>query len=100
MFHPLSCSIFKGLVTELYLNYDCDCNTSGLFEDMMKQLSKNAYPVSGIYATHLLSLEIILVVVDSIEAHCVSHISNQVLVLRKILLRSDFPEQQSFGKTK
>lgn len=68
-------------MTELYLNYDCDCNTSDLFEDLMKQLSKNACPVSGIYATHLLSLEIILIVVDSVEAHCVSHVSSQVFVL-------------------
>ncbi len=29
-----------GLVTELYLNYDCDLYCSNLFEDLMKLLSK------------------------------------------------------------
>ena len=29
-----------GLVTELYLNYDCDLYCSSLFEDLMKLLSK------------------------------------------------------------
>ena len=29
-----------GLVTELYLNYDCDLYSSSLFEDLMKLLSK------------------------------------------------------------
>lgn len=65
-----------GLVTELYLNYDCDCHTSDLFEDMIKHLSKNVSPVAGgIYTLHLLSLETLLIVVDSIEARC---LSNQV----------------------
>ena len=29
-----------GLVTELYLNYDCDLYCTNLFEDLMKLLSK------------------------------------------------------------
>ena len=29
-----------GLVTELYLNYDCDVHCSNLFEDITKLLSK------------------------------------------------------------
>jgi len=29
-----------GLVTELYLNYDCDLYCTSLFEDLMKLLSK------------------------------------------------------------
>jgi len=29
-----------GLVTELYLNYDCDIHCSNLFEDITKLLSK------------------------------------------------------------
>ena len=66
-----------GLVTELYLNYDCDCHASDLFELLIKQLSKNVNPASGIFATHLLSLETLLVVVDSIESHCLSRLSNQ-----------------------
>ncbi|KAI0212076.1 Golgi-specific brefeldin A-resistance guanine nucleotide exchange factor 1 [Lamellibrachia satsuma] len=59
-----------GLVTELYLNYDCDLYSSSLFEDLMKLLSKNAFPVSGLFTTHLLSLDALLAVIDSIEQHC------------------------------
>ncbi|XP_072050985.1 Golgi-specific brefeldin A-resistance guanine nucleotide exchange factor 1-like isoform X2 [Amphiura filiformis] len=60
-----------SLVTELYLNYDCDIYCSNLFEDLTKLLSKNAFPVSGsLYTTHLLSLDALLAVVDSIEANC------------------------------
>ncbi|XP_012936931.1 Golgi-specific brefeldin A-resistance guanine nucleotide exchange factor 1 [Aplysia californica] len=59
-----------GLVTELYLNYDCDLYCSNLFDDMTKLLSKNAFPVSGLFTIHLLSLDALLTVVDSIEQHC------------------------------
>ncbi|XP_057703518.1 Golgi-specific brefeldin A-resistance guanine nucleotide exchange factor 1 isoform X3 [Corythoichthys intestinalis] len=60
-----------SFVTELYINYDCDFYCSNLFEDLTKLLSKNAFPVSGqLYTTHLLSLEALLTVIDSIEAHC------------------------------
>ncbi|XP_053393405.1 Golgi-specific brefeldin A-resistance guanine nucleotide exchange factor 1-like isoform X2 [Mercenaria mercenaria] len=63
-----------GLVTELYLNYDCDLYCTNLFEDLTKLLSKNAFPVSGLFSTHLLSLDALLTVVDSIEQHCHSRI--------------------------
>ncbi|KAL3876500.1 hypothetical protein ACJMK2_034342, partial [Sinanodonta woodiana] len=63
-----------GLVTELYLNYDCDLYCSNLFEELTKLLSKNAFPVSGLYSTHLLSLDALLTVVDGIEQHCHSRI--------------------------
>ncbi|XP_047109298.1 Golgi-specific brefeldin A-resistance guanine nucleotide exchange factor 1 isoform X1 [Schistocerca piceifrons] len=66
-----------GLVTELYLNYDCDLYSPNLFEDLTKLLSKNAFPVSGIYNTHLLSLDALLTIIDSIEAHCYSRILNE-----------------------
>ncbi|XP_034082077.1 Golgi-specific brefeldin A-resistance guanine nucleotide exchange factor 1 isoform X2 [Gymnodraco acuticeps] len=60
-----------SFVTELYINYDCDFYFSNLFEDLTKLLSKNAFPVSGqLYTTHLLSLEALLTVIDSTEAHC------------------------------
>ncbi|XP_076818522.1 Golgi-specific brefeldin A-resistance guanine nucleotide exchange factor 1-like isoform X2 [Clavelina lepadiformis] len=59
-----------GLVTELYLNYDCDFYCSNMFEDLSKLLSKNAFPVSGLYTTHLLSLEALLTVVRSVEQRC------------------------------
>lgn len=59
-----------GLVTELYLNYDCDLYCTNLFEDVTKLLSKNSFPVAGIYSTHLLSLDALLTVVETIEANC------------------------------
>ena len=38
----------------------CDCDT----------VFQNAFPVSGLFTTHLLSLDALLTVVDSIEQHC------------------------------
>lgn len=59
-----------GLVTELYLNYDCDMYCTNLYEDVTKLLAKNAFPASsGVYHTHLLSLDALLTVIESIEAH-------------------------------
>ncbi|XP_074531303.1 Golgi-specific brefeldin A-resistance guanine nucleotide exchange factor 1 isoform X2 [Halichoeres trimaculatus] len=66
-----------SFVTELYINYDCDFYCSNLFEDLTKLLSKNAFPVSGqLYTTHLLSLEALLTVIDSTEAHCQAKVIN------------------------
>ncbi|XP_047458727.1 Golgi-specific brefeldin A-resistance guanine nucleotide exchange factor 1 isoform X2 [Mugil cephalus] len=66
-----------SFVTELYINYDCDFYCSNLFEDLTKLLSKNAFPVSGqLYTTHLLSLEALLTVIDSTEAHCQTKVLN------------------------
>ncbi|XP_039609053.1 Golgi-specific brefeldin A-resistance guanine nucleotide exchange factor 1 isoform X2 [Polypterus senegalus] len=60
-----------SFVTELYINYDCDFYCSNLFEELTKLLSKNAFPVTGqLFTTHLLSLEALLTVIDSTEAHC------------------------------
>ncbi|XP_022900368.2 Golgi-specific brefeldin A-resistance guanine nucleotide exchange factor 1 [Onthophagus taurus] len=60
-----------GLVTELYLNYDCDMYCTNLYEDLTKLLAKNAFPVTaGIYNTHLLSLDALLTVIESIEGNC------------------------------
>lgn len=60
-----------GFVTELYLNYDCDMYCSNLYEDLTKLLAKNAFPVTaGVYPTHLLSLDALLTVIDSIATHC------------------------------
>uniref|UniRef100_A0A669C6Z0 Golgi-specific brefeldin A-resistance guanine nucleotide exchange factor 1 n=1 Tax=Oreochromis niloticus TaxID=8128 RepID=A0A669C6Z0_ORENI len=68
-----------SFVTELYINYDCDFYCSNLFEDLTKLLSKNAFPVSGqLYTTHLLSLEALLTVIDSIEAHCQARVLNSI----------------------
>ncbi|XP_026080192.1 Golgi-specific brefeldin A-resistance guanine nucleotide exchange factor 1 isoform X1 [Carassius auratus] len=66
-----------SFVTELYINYDSDFYCSNLFEDLTKLLSKNAFPVSGqLYTTHLLSLEALLTVIDSTEAHCQAKVLN------------------------
>ncbi|XP_032397828.1 Golgi-specific brefeldin A-resistance guanine nucleotide exchange factor 1 isoform X2 [Etheostoma spectabile] len=66
-----------SFVTELYINFDCDYYFSNLFEDLTKLLSKNAFPVSGqLYTTHLLSLEALLTVIDSTEAHCQAKVLN------------------------
>src|SRR5690242_15598669 len=34
-----------NLITELYVNYDCDVYCSNLFDDVVKLLSNNAFPV-------------------------------------------------------
>ncbi|XP_042357717.1 Golgi-specific brefeldin A-resistance guanine nucleotide exchange factor 1 isoform X1 [Plectropomus leopardus] len=66
-----------SFVTELYINYDCDFYCSNQFEDLTKLLSKNAFPVSGqLYTTHLLSLDALLTVIDSTEAHCQAKVLN------------------------
>ncbi|XP_045437996.1 Golgi-specific brefeldin A-resistance guanine nucleotide exchange factor 1 isoform X12 [Pipistrellus kuhlii] len=68
-----------SFVTELYINYDCDYYCSNLFEDLTKLLSKNAFPVSGqLYTTHLLSLDALLTVIDSTEAHCQAKVLNSL----------------------
>lgn len=60
-----------GLVTELYINYDCDFYCSNLFEELTKLLAKNAFPVTtSVYHTHLLSLDALLTIVEAIEQHC------------------------------
>ncbi|XP_005995194.1 Golgi-specific brefeldin A-resistance guanine nucleotide exchange factor 1 isoform X2 [Latimeria chalumnae] len=70
----------QSFVTELYINYDCDYYCSNLFEDLTKLLSKNAFPVSGqLYTTHLLSLEALLTVIDSTEAHCQAKVLNNAV---------------------
>nr|XP_018903871.1 PREDICTED: Golgi-specific brefeldin A-resistance guanine nucleotide exchange factor 1 [Bemisia tabaci] len=67
-----------GLITELYLNYDCDLYCPNLYEDLTKLLSKNVFPVTGIHSTNLLALDALLAVTDSIESHCHSRISNNI----------------------
>lgn len=62
-----------GLVTELYLNYDCDMYCTNLYEDLTKLLAKNAFSAtSGVYHTHLLSLDALLLVIEGIERNCES----------------------------
>ncbi|MGH0122511.1 UNVERIFIED_CONTAM: hypothetical protein FKN15_049325 [Acipenser sinensis] len=73
-----------GFVTELYINYDCDYYCSSMFQELTKLLSKNAFPVSGqLYTTHLLSLEALLTVIDSTEAHCQAKVLNNTVQQEK-----------------
>ncbi|EFO21246.1 Sec7 domain-containing protein [Loa loa] len=60
-----------GLVTEIYLNYDCDLYCSNLFEDLTKLLLENAFPVLGLRSVNLLSLDGLLTVIDTIDNNCV-----------------------------
>ena len=60
----------QDFITELYVNYDCDLYTHNIFEDLTKMLSKNAFPVTGLYSTQFLSLDALLTVVESIEREC------------------------------
>lgn len=65
------------LVTELYLNYDCDLFSSNLFEDFTKLLSKNAFPLqSGINTIHLHCLDGLVSILDGIEAHCTTRLQS------------------------
>uniref|UniRef100_A0AAR2LTE8 SEC7 domain-containing protein n=1 Tax=Pygocentrus nattereri TaxID=42514 RepID=A0AAR2LTE8_PYGNA len=98
-----------SFVTELYINYDCDFYCSNLFEDLTKLLSKNAFPVSGqLYTTHLLSLEALLTVIDSTEAHCQAKVMNSaaeqdqsdtLTVEREVMVKSVKAVPSSNGQT-
>ena len=61
-----------GLITELFVNFDCDLYSDNIFEDLTKILSKNAYPEQGLYSTNLLSLEALLTVIETLESHLAS----------------------------
>ena len=61
-----------GLITELFVNFDCDLYSDNIFEDLTKILSKNAFPVQGLYSTNLLSLDALLTVIDILDSHCLS----------------------------
>ncbi|KAK0421394.1 hypothetical protein QR680_015210 [Steinernema hermaphroditum] len=61
-----------GLVSELYLNYDCDLYCTNLFEDLTKLLMEHAFPVVGLRSTNILSLDALLTVVDTIDTNCLS----------------------------
>ncbi|XP_075278883.1 Golgi-specific brefeldin A-resistance guanine nucleotide exchange factor 1 isoform X2 [Opisthocomus hoazin] len=78
-----------SFVTELYINYDCDYYCANLFEELTKLLSKNAFPVSGqLYTVHLLSLEALLTVIDSTEAHCQAKVLSNIHQQEKEVIKS------------
>ncbi|KAM6330103.1 Golgi-specific brefeldin A-resistance guanine nucleotide exchange factor 1 isoform 1-T1 [Podargus strigoides] len=87
-----------SFVTELYINYDCDYYCANLFEELTKLLSKNAFPVSGqLYTVHLLSLEALLTVIDSTEAHCQAKVLSSILQQEKEVVKSS-PETTNITK--
>jgi hypothetical protein len=54
---------------DIYVNYDCDMHCSNLFEELCKFFYKNSFPASGaLYTIHLLSLDCLLSLLQSIEA--------------------------------
>ncbi|NXU56223.1 GBF1 factor, partial [Turnix velox] len=87
-----------SFVTELYINYDCDYYCANLFEELTKLLSKNAFPVSGqLYTVHLLSLEALLTVIDSTEAHCQAKVLSNIHQQEKEAVKSS-PEAMNNTK--
>ncbi|KAM7103850.1 Golgi-specific brefeldin A-resistance guanine nucleotide exchange factor 1 isoform 2-T2 [Ciconia maguari] len=87
-----------SFVTELYINYDCDYYCANLFEELTKLLSKNAFPVSGqLYTVHLLSLEALLTVIDSTEAHCQAKVLSNLHQQEKEVVKSS-PETMNSTK--
>ncbi|XP_014811786.1 PREDICTED: Golgi-specific brefeldin A-resistance guanine nucleotide exchange factor 1 isoform X1 [Calidris pugnax] len=87
-----------SFVTELYINYDCDYYCANLFEELTKLLSKNAFPVSGqLYTVHLLSLEALLTVIDSTEAHCQAKVLSNIHQQEKEAVKSS-PETMNSTK--
>lgn len=59
-----------GLVTEMYLNFDCDLYCGNIFEDLTKLLVENSFPTLGGHTASLLSLDALLVVIETIEQNC------------------------------
>ncbi|KFW76822.1 Golgi-specific brefeldin A-resistance guanine nucleotide exchange factor 1, partial [Manacus vitellinus] len=87
-----------SFVTELYINYDCDYYCANLFEELTKLLSKNAFPVSGqLYTVHLLSLEALLTVIDSTEAHCQAKVLSNIHQQEKEVVK---PSPETINSTK
>lgn len=66
-----------GLITELFVNFDCDLYSDNIFEDLTKILSKNAFPVQGLYSTNILSLDALLAVVDTLDSHSLSQLKDR-----------------------
>ena len=66
-----------GFISQLFLNFDCDMYAQDIFEDLCKMLAKNALPLSGLYSTHLLSLDALLTTINSIEVQCRKQMANE-----------------------
>lgn len=60
-----------GFVTELYINYDCDLYCTDMFESLTNLLSKYTLSATNaVYSTHIISMDTLLSVIDSIERNC------------------------------
>eukprot|EP00698_Gefionella_okellyi_P006258 TRINITY_DN15648_c0_g1_i1.p1 TRINITY_DN15648_c0_g1~~TRINITY_DN15648_c0_g1_i1.p1 ORF type:complete len:1255 (+),score=288.83 TRINITY_DN15648_c0_g1_i1:53-3817(+) len=72
-------------MAHLYIAYDCNRAFSDVFETLCKELSKNAFPVAeSLSETHLLSLECLLHIVDSIGMAC-GPVSEQASTIAALL---------------
>ncbi|KAM5271962.1 Golgi-specific brefeldin A-resistance guanine nucleotide exchange factor 1 isoform 15-T15 [Ctenodactylus gundi] len=57
----------------------CQTLLSLIKDEMCRHIFQNAFPVSGqLYTTHLLSLDALLTVIDSTEAHCQAKVLNNL----------------------
>uniref|UniRef100_A0A1A9WV30 SEC7 domain-containing protein n=1 Tax=Glossina brevipalpis TaxID=37001 RepID=A0A1A9WV30_9MUSC len=66
-----------GFVTELYINYDCALYCSDVFENITNLLSKYTLSATtAVYNTHIIAMDTLLSVVDSIESNCLPIYSN------------------------
>lgn len=62
-----------NFITELYINYDCNLYCSDLFENLIKLFSKTTLSaINSIYSIHILSLDAIITVIESIEKNCIA----------------------------
>lgn len=62
-----------GFVTELYINYDCDLYCTDMFESLTNLLSKYTLSATNaVYSTHIISMDTLISVIDSIERNCVA----------------------------
>eukprot|EP01132_Coremiostelium_polycephalum_P004344 gene4344-5436_t len=61
------CKLPQTMV-DLFINYDCEMHYSNVFESLCKFLYKNSFPITGsISSLHILSLENLLSIVQSID---------------------------------
>uniref|UniRef100_A0A1A9ZR77 SEC7 domain-containing protein n=1 Tax=Glossina pallidipes TaxID=7398 RepID=A0A1A9ZR77_GLOPL len=69
-----------GFVTELYINYDCALYCSDLFENITNLLSKYTLSATtAVYNTHIIAMDTLLSVVDSIESNCLPICDNSAI---------------------
>lgn len=61
-----------SMLTEIYINYDCDFYCANILKDMIQQISKYVIAATQFNDnTYLLHLEAVLTIVDSISKYCV-----------------------------